>query len=342
MNAMVDVLNNPQAAAGEVEHAKHVVEAAIKPVVTAFDPVDAANGITAPLYGPLVARSRFNNILDAIYYNVTALTDEEREQLFRAPKPEGTLLLVGPRSAPVCNAVDSAKKFLAELPVGVDTVVVAGVGSSMVGTAALAREVANYLQRPVAGVVSGYGYADAFGEGMGGFLGLEPANSMARLANGILNFIEPLRPLLSGWVKKNEGGTAATALSADQVLNNVAKGAVAGIRDSDVLAQVLDDPRFKVVLGHSKGNFVIANALRLMKRPIEQVQVITLGAPLFIPEEVKHHQILGGFDLFGWMNTRVWPFQYTVQPFAFHRVKEGCPFALHVSWALAQAGVPSA
>ena len=67
----------------------------------------------------------------------------------------------------------------------VDAIAVAAVGSSALGTGALARNIADHLGRPVAGVVSGFGMSDLLTEAMGGWFVLGSRNalrdSLARL-----------------------------------------------------------------------------------------------------------------------------------------------------------------
>jgi hypothetical protein len=69
----------------------------------------------------------------------------------------------------------------------VATVVVAGVGSSAVGTAALARGVADYLGTPVAGIVSGLGLADVVSEALGGWVVFGARNALREVVARFLD-----------------------------------------------------------------------------------------------------------------------------------------------------------
>lgn len=64
--------------------------------------------------------------------------------------------------------------FLRHAP-SANALAIAGVGSSALGAAAFARNVADGLGEPVAAVVSGYGLADVLTEALGGFFGSVPS-----------------------------------------------------------------------------------------------------------------------------------------------------------------------
>ena len=82
--------------------------------------------------------------------------------------PEGTITVVSPRGGGIRH-YKSSLGFMLEQGDRIEIVAVAGVGSSALGTAALARNVADHFKRDVAGVITGYGMADVALEGLGGW-----------------------------------------------------------------------------------------------------------------------------------------------------------------------------
>jgi len=72
-------------------------------------------------------------------------------------------------------------------------------------------------------------------------------------------------------------------------------------------------PQLRILVGHSKGNYVIENALEglislctLKKQSIPtDLQIVTLGAVVRFPEEFSDvRQFVGTFDGFGMINSR--------------------------------------
>lgn len=128
---------------------------------------------------PLKARNWW---LDSIYYDVGSLDfsiargESEWETTTRPEtNQKGTIIVVPPRSAKRENTIrpyNNPHRFMASLDTvhkNIRAIVIAGVGSTALGTAALARNVADYMDCEVAGIVSGYGLSDVLMEGMGGW-----------------------------------------------------------------------------------------------------------------------------------------------------------------------------
>ena len=133
------------------------------------------------LVEPAVRSCRlFNTALDFIFYDVptlrAALAEKDAPMQARGEKPpsriidfdalsdpEGSLLLIDATTAPYVHKYQSVKKFL-ESPyqetrdVGIATIT--GVGSSALGSAALAWDISVALEKPVLAIVPGYGVAD--------------------------------------------------------------------------------------------------------------------------------------------------------------------------------------
>ena len=142
------------------------------------------------LVEPAVRSCRlFNTALDFIFYDVptlrAALAEKDAPMQARGEKPpsriidfdalsdpEGSLLLIDATTAPYVHKYQSVKKFL-ESPYpetrDVDIATITGVGSSALGSAALAWDISVALEKPVLAIVPGYGVADVVLQGLGGW-----------------------------------------------------------------------------------------------------------------------------------------------------------------------------
>ena len=119
------------------------------------------------LKSPLKLR---NQVADSFFYDVDALDLAEREMLSPHVDLKGTIIVVSPRAkGGGIRHYKSALGFMLEEGNRIEVVAIAGVGSSVLGTAALARNVADHYDRDVAGIVTGYGLTDVVLEGFGGF-----------------------------------------------------------------------------------------------------------------------------------------------------------------------------
>src|ERR1700761_3655604 len=136
------------------------------------------------------SRRLFNTALDFIFYHVptlrAALAEKDAPMRARGEKvpsrvidfdalsdPEGSLLLIDAATAPYVHKYQSVKKFL-ESPYqetrDVDIApITPGVGSSALGSAALAWDISVALEKPVLAIVPGYGVADVVLQGLGGW-----------------------------------------------------------------------------------------------------------------------------------------------------------------------------
>ena len=142
------------------------------------------------LVEPAVRSCRlFNSALDFIFYDVpalrAALAEKDAPMRARGEKPpsrivdfdalsnpEGSLLLIDATTPPYVHKYQSVKKFL-ESPYqetrDVDIATITGVGSSALGSAALAWDISVALEKPVLAIVPGYGVADVVLQGLGGW-----------------------------------------------------------------------------------------------------------------------------------------------------------------------------
>jgi hypothetical protein len=216
--------------------------------------------------------------------------------------PEGSLLLIDATSAPYVHKYQSVKKFL-ESPYqetrDVDIATITGVGSSALGSAALAWDISVALEKPVLAIVPGYGVADVVLQGLGGWF-----------AFGLHDFLSSKALIQTGLATAApEAARIGRELAASAPQEPTARGAPIfryGSGSSDVLHALLEYrvTPFRLLVGHSKGALQINNAIQSL--PAERTQglrVVTLGCP--ISENVAgvdYHQYLGLFDALGQLN----------------------------------------
>ncbi|MGZ8202071.1 MAG: hypothetical protein ACXWUB_02380 [Burkholderiales bacterium] len=273
-----------------------------------------------------------NNALDQLFYDVEAIPPAKRRELLQWSDPDGSIVVVHPGNGSErdIDHFEQLDKFLAwreRHPV--DIVAMAGVGSSALGTAALAANVADALAKPVAGIVSGYGVADALTEGLVGWFVLRPYNQLRQLVDGWLAMFEPL----------------LAAVSADTQPNGDAQRLVTyvrGLPETDTLDALLCEPRVFVatIVGHSKGNLGIAAALDNLpsarsRMVCPKLSVVTLGALVQLPATLRDaRQFIGMLDGFGLLNS-ILPQMSTVVPWATHTLNTRWPFHLAAAQTLA-------
>ena len=274
-----------------------------------------------------------NNVLDLLFYDIHTIPAATRRFLLRWSDPDGSILVVHPGDGDkrVVSHFEHVDDFLTSADAKkLDAVAIAGVGSSALGTAALAANVADALNRPVIGIVSGYGLADAAAEGMVGWFVLRPSNQLRQFID---TWLAPLTPALR-------------RLSADTQPNGDPRRLVAyvrGLPETDCLDLLLSMPNTPVatMVGHSKGNLSIATALdnltqRQWDKLSSRVEVTTLGALVELPAPLAGaRQFLGMLDAFGLMNSTL-PQAAVLVPWATHTLNTRLPFHLAARDALEQ------
>ena len=250
----------------------------------------------------------FNTSLDGLFYDVPGLTQALRERdvrilttrdgdgplpngvidLSAATDPEGALLLIDPSAAPYITAWTNVAAFLesqatAPNPVGVATIT--GVGSSALGSAAMAWDVAVGLARPVLAIVPGYGVADVMLQGLGGWFGFG-LHDRLNIKSDLQNTLAVVAPNTATHGRRlSASSPGARTVNGGPVFRT-------GCGSSDVLHDLMRELRFTHLVGHSKGALAIANALRdLPPGRTKDLKVVTLGCP--IAEErtdARYHQ----------------------------------------------------
>ena len=264
-----------------------------------------------------------NNVLDLMFYDVDVIPAATKRQLLAWTDPDGSVLVVHPGNGAQRKVThfEHVEDFLSSKVLrSTEIVAIAGVGSSALGTAALAANVADALGRPVVGIVSGYGLVDAVAEGVMGWYVLRPCNQLRQFVD---LFLAPLTPLLRKI-------SADTQPNADPLR---LPSYVHGLPEIDTFDQVLAQPDSRVALavGHSKGNLSIAAALSNLSPEQARVRcprmsVVTFGALVQLPPSLAiERQFLGVLDGFGWLNS-ILPQVWIPVPWAMHTLNTALPF----------------
>ena len=273
------------------------------------------------LVEPAVRSCRlFNTALDFVFYDVptlrAALAEKDAPMQARGEKPpsriidfdalsdpEGSLLLIDATTAPYVHKYQSVEKFL-QSPYqetrDVDIATITGVGSSALGSAALAWDISVALEKPVLAIVPGYGVADLVLQGLGGWF-----------AFGLHDFLSSKTLIQTGLATAApETACIGRELAASTPQEPTARGGAPifryGSGSSDVLHALLEHrvTPFRLLVGHSKGALQINNAIQsLPAKRTQGLRVVTLGCP--IGENVggvDYHQYLGLFDALGQLN----------------------------------------
>jgi hypothetical protein len=304
-----------------------------------------------------------NQVADLLFYDVGNLEPSEWERLSPLADLKGTIIVVSPRSARRADKVrhyKSVLRFMIEEGDGIQAIAVAGVGSSVLGMASLARSVADGSGWDVAGIVTGYGLADLVVESLGGFLYY---GGIDRLRYEIELILDRLLTPVAATTREAAGDRRRlTGLG-------YPLGSFDALGNSDVRALydilLAGPPRLRLLVGDSKGNLLISFVLNHMKDELGDraarmsesrhpllvhLTVVTLGAVVDIPTEsfaLSTHQFLGQLDWLGQLNSdRSPPFFGTIAlehemiPGAGHHLNPMIPCSLSVADALRRAGLP--
>lgn len=298
------------------------------------------------LIEPAVRACRlFNTAVDIIFYDVSTLiaqlaqkdapvrtrekTPPSRIIQFDAlSDPEGSLLLIDANTAPYVHRYTDVKAFLASPHPetrAVEIATITGVGSSALGSAALAWDISIALGKSVLAIVPGYGMADVILQGLGGWFGF-----------GLYDYLHA-KSLIQNVLASAAPGTASIGrqLAASTPNAKSLNGAPVfrhGSGSSDVLHALLlhRDAPFKLLVGHSKGALQIGNAIRsLPPERTHELHVVTLGCPISADVEgVNYYQYLGLFDALGQLN--MWGHRPTQWPPTWHSTNFMLPPAMAV------------
>jgi hypothetical protein len=297
----------------------------------------------------------FNTLLDAIFYDVPTLTREliGKDQVAhsrdeKAPSriidfdalsdPEGSLLLIDAAKPPYVHRYKDMRLYLESPHPETREVTIAtitGVGSSALGSAALAWDISVALRQSVLAIVPGYGVADVVMQGLGGWFGFGLYNAL-NAKSVIQDGLTVAAPRTASIGRK----LSASAPGAET--NNGGPVFRFGSGSSDVLHALLEyrEPPFKLLIGHSKGALQIGNAIEsLAAERTQGMNVVTLGCP--IAETVKgvsYHQYLGLYDALGQLNA--WGNRPEYWPATWHSTNPMLPPAM-AAGRLTEDSVPA-
>lgn len=194
---------------------------------------------------PFFAYRQRNAVIDNVFYDTASLTLEEKAKLSPLVDREGSIIVVPPSNSDrQIRHYKRALRFMNKEGSTIRAIAVAGVGSSVLGTAALARNIADALDTDVAGIVTGYGLSDAMSEALGGWFAFGAAD---RIRYTMEKFLERLR----------------SGMPAD----TVAAGSDASATLSEIL--LAHPPKLEYLVAHSKGSLVVSYALQQYLEDLE-------------------------------------------------------------------------
>lgn len=287
---------------------------------------------------PLEAK---NWMFDIYFYDVFSLEFPVEWRTLSPPADlKGTIIVIPPRAAnrerPIRH-YPNPHAFMKREGKSIKAIAIAGVGSSVLGTAALARSIADYTGWDVAGIVTGCGWSDVAVEGLGGWSYYGEIDRLRyKLERALGRLLWPM-----GQARPSK---ATEALSDDQdkgIQDPSRRMGIAappslftglgypmgsldvlGYSDVRTLHDILSEPHenlpaLELLVGHSKGNLLISfvlnhinDALRDGEEPdslFKYLTVVTLGAVVDIPTRElklkKTHQFLGQLDPLGNLNS---------------------------------------
>lgn len=285
-----------------------------------------------------------NYLLDSAFYDVGSLTSEEQAALSPWVDREGTIIVVSPRTANRdIRHYKNALRFMNKEDKNVRAIAIAGVGSSALGTGALARNVADHYGCDVAGIVTGYGLTDLISEAMGGWFFYGSMDrfryEMTSIVDGL---ITTLREARAGTPKRHDKSFAADLMIDSRFV-------VPGNSDAGTLLDILiaAPDNLSLVVCHSKGclltSFVLHHLVGEMGDDVhpyyERLNIVTLGTVVGLPKQfTKCHQFIGKLDWFGDMNSCHGVPRIPI-PDAWHHLNTAIPHHLPVAKALKDVAI---
>lgn len=242
---------------------------------------------------------------DRQFYDTGALSPQEEDQIFGFADQEGAIVVVPPRAAqrPIRHYENTTAMLRAEKG-SIGGVAIAGVGSSILGTSALSRNVADAYGFDIAGIIAGYGATDLIAEAMGGWF--------------FYGYTDRLRHTLEIMVEKAANTFFAPWMRfAGVSLNNfhdLRSSTIPRELDSGTLMDILraEPQNLAVLVGHSKGaltvDFVLEEFVRQLggrsHRYFDELQVVTVSAVVGLPRHFKRVcQLMGSRDWLGKLNS---------------------------------------
>lgn len=268
-----------------------------------------------------------NTGLDALFYDIKALTAEETFYISDAIAAEGLIMIVPPTGGGMLTLCDSVDEYLLRGGRDVHVLAVAGIGGSAAGAAAFARNVADAVGAPVAAVVSGYGLGDILTEAMGGAFFFGPLGFLRNDLEVIDDMVG--RPHFGAYQERHLQVDAPRRASLD----------------ADTVETLLAHPdlSFTLLTGHSKGNRVLSEALYSLKEEAPEqlaahgrkARIVTFGARITMPPAFADVvDVIGEFDWYGEINSRPRIETDIRVPRAGHSTNTDLPLCLFVTRTL--------
>jgi hypothetical protein len=289
-----------------------------------------AASLPEQLAAPTPAREAFlesvrqrNALLDYLFYDIKCIELEEAARIAPRWAAEGAILTVPPTGEGALSLCRSVEDFVDAGGAEISTLVVAGVGSSALGSAAFARNVADATGAPVAAVISGFGLADVATEALGGFFWFGALNAIRHAFEGLDRLTQP------------------QTVSEPELADGLGDVLLRQSRDTRTVLALLEHKglSFDLLAGHSKGNLVIAEALYALKERKEKraaalakaAKVVTVSARIAMPEGFEVIDVMGKLDWFGALNSRWNIPPDDVVPLAWHHTNTELPYHLPVT-----------
>lgn len=244
-----------------------------------------------------------NMLIDPVFYDVLALDAGDRAEVLRASAAgeyhEGGMLLVWPAADRRTIEYFDLSRTLCETYPDLDSVAVPGVGSSPLGAAAFARQVADAVGRPTVGIIAGNGVADVLSEALGGWFDFGLRN---RVQSALRQWEGALTPEIEdrGEALKHDWGLLSASGAEDEP-------------DVNTLLNIMlrQGSKLALLAAHSKGAMVVQRACNQLER--EQagdgpsrahLHVVTFGCGVTLPPSFTNvSQYVGTFDALGRLNT---------------------------------------
>lgn len=236
-----------------------------------------------------------NSSLDAMFYDIKTLTSDEAFYISDSIAAEGMLMIVPPTGQGMLMMCDSIDEYILRGGRDVHVMAVAGIGGSATGAAAFARNIADAVDAPVAAVVSGYGLGDMISEALGSNFLFGPLGFLRHNFEMIDDLVG--RPKLGAYTRYDTTAGAPRKSSLD----------------TDTVEALLmnDQLDFQLVTGHSKGNLIIAEALRSLETDAPErlaalgkaLKVISFSTRISVPAAIEPPlAIMGEMDWYGELN----------------------------------------
>ena len=187
---------------------------------------------------PFFSYRQRNAVIDNFFYDTASLTLEEKAKLSPLVDREGSIIVVPPSNSDrKIRHYKSALRFRNKEGPTIRAIAVAGVA---LGSAALARNIADALNTDVAGIVTGYGLSDVMTEAFGGWFAFGAAD---RIKYTMEKFFERMRSTMPADAAPAAGDASAT------------------------LCEILlaGPPKLEYLVAHSMGSLVVSHAPALCR-----------------------------------------------------------------------------